>query len=213
MSNLSGFIKRLRDIMRNDAGINGDAQRDRADRLAAVFEGVCHQRGRLGMGGRELPVHHSRALPLGKLGPARKRKRDDWRQTPGLRQQHLVPNFEESASGCGHTRSQGHCPDHLCRRQQLHERRRPAAAGHPTSLMTSSWMTMRKATPSARFYETILKELQSAGSAGEFYTPRAVTDFMAQMIRPPGGGSRWPTLPCGHRRLSDQLAEGAAQAG
>ena len=27
MSNLNGFIKRLRDIMRNDAGINGDAQR------------------------------------------------------------------------------------------------------------------------------------------------------------------------------------------
>ena len=33
-------------------------------------------------------------------------------------------------------------------------------------------------------YETILKELQSAGSAGEFYTPRAVTDFMAQVIQP-----------------------------
>lgn len=33
-------------------------------------------------------------------------------------------------------------------------------------------------------YETILKELQSAGSSGEFYTPRAVTDFMAKMIRP-----------------------------
>lgn len=27
MSNLSGFVKRLRDIMRQDAGINGDAQR------------------------------------------------------------------------------------------------------------------------------------------------------------------------------------------
>ena len=27
MSNLAGFVKRLRDIMRNDAGINGDAQR------------------------------------------------------------------------------------------------------------------------------------------------------------------------------------------
>ena len=27
MANLSGFVKRLRDIMRNDAGINGDAQR------------------------------------------------------------------------------------------------------------------------------------------------------------------------------------------
>lgn len=33
-------------------------------------------------------------------------------------------------------------------------------------------------------YETILKDLQSAGNAGEFYTPRAVTDFMAQMINP-----------------------------
>ena len=30
----------------------------------------------------------------------------------------------------------------------------------------------------------ILKELQSAGSAGEFYTPRAVIDFMAEMIKP-----------------------------
>ena len=27
MGNLTGFVKRLRDIMRNDAGINGDAQR------------------------------------------------------------------------------------------------------------------------------------------------------------------------------------------
>ena len=27
MSNLSNFVKRIRDIMRNDAGINGDAQR------------------------------------------------------------------------------------------------------------------------------------------------------------------------------------------
>ncbi|WP_371246769.1 N-6 DNA methylase [Mycoplasmopsis agassizii] len=33
-------------------------------------------------------------------------------------------------------------------------------------------------------YETILKGLQSAGNAGEFYTPRAVTDFMVQMIYP-----------------------------
>lgn len=41
-------------------------------------------------------------------------------------------------------------------------------------------------------YESILKELQSAGSAGEFYTPRAVTDFMARMIQP---------------RIGEQMAE------
>lgn len=33
-------------------------------------------------------------------------------------------------------------------------------------------------------YETILKDLQSAGNAGEFYTPRAVTDFVADMLQP-----------------------------
>ena len=27
MSNVSGFVKKIRDIMRRDAGINGDAQR------------------------------------------------------------------------------------------------------------------------------------------------------------------------------------------
>ena len=31
-------------------------------------------------------------------------------------------------------------------------------------------------------YETMLKELQSAGNAGEFYTPRPVTNFMVEMI-------------------------------
>ena len=34
----------------------------------------------------------------------------------------------------------------------------------------------------AEIYETILKDLQAAGQAGEFYTPRAVTDFMAQRL-------------------------------
>lgn len=33
-------------------------------------------------------------------------------------------------------------------------------------------------------YEQILKDLQSAGNAGEFYTPRAVTRFIVQMVDP-----------------------------
>jgi len=33
-------------------------------------------------------------------------------------------------------------------------------------------------------YESILKDLQSAGNAGEYYTPRAVTQFMVDMINP-----------------------------
>jgi type I restriction enzyme M protein len=33
-------------------------------------------------------------------------------------------------------------------------------------------------------YETILKDLQSAGKSGEFYTPRAITQFITDMIHP-----------------------------
>lgn len=35
-----------------------------------------------------------------------------------------------------------------------------------------------------QIYETFLSELQSAGTLGEFYTPRAVTQFMTEMINP-----------------------------
>jgi type I restriction enzyme M protein len=33
-------------------------------------------------------------------------------------------------------------------------------------------------------YESILKDLQSAGKSGEFYTPRAITSFITEMINP-----------------------------
>jgi type I restriction enzyme M protein len=34
------------------------------------------------------------------------------------------------------------------------------------------------------FYEKLLKELQSAGAYGEFYTPRPITEFMVEMVDP-----------------------------
>ncbi len=33
-------------------------------------------------------------------------------------------------------------------------------------------------------YETVLRDLQSAGNYGEFYTPRALTEFITEMINP-----------------------------
>ena len=33
-------------------------------------------------------------------------------------------------------------------------------------------------------YEQLLNDLQSAGNAGEFYTPRAVTQFMVERVQP-----------------------------
>ena len=45
-------------------------------------------------------------------------------------------------------------------------------------------------------YETILKEMQSAGSSGEFYTPRALTEFMAEIVNPQIG-EKMADFACG----------------
>ena len=45
-------------------------------------------------------------------------------------------------------------------------------------------------------YESILKDIQSAGNAGEFYTPRAATDFIAEMLQPKLG-ERMADFACG----------------
>ncbi|MGI1837434.1 N-6 DNA methylase [Lactococcus garvieae] len=45
-------------------------------------------------------------------------------------------------------------------------------------------------------YESILKDIQSAGNAGEFYTPRATTDFVAEILQPQLG-ERMADFACG----------------
>ncbi|MDA1852082.1 class I SAM-dependent DNA methyltransferase [Bacillus cereus] len=45
-------------------------------------------------------------------------------------------------------------------------------------------------------YETILKDLQSAGNSGEYYTPRAVTEFIVEMLDPQVGES-FADFACG----------------
>ena len=45
-------------------------------------------------------------------------------------------------------------------------------------------------------YESFLKDLQSAGNSGEFYTPRSVTDFMVKVIKPKLG-ERIADFACG----------------
>lgn len=67
-------------------------------------------------------------------------------------------------------------------------------------------------------YEEILRELQSAGSSGEFYTPRAVTEFMALMIKPKLG-EKMADFACGTGgfitswlgQLSKQVTDTSAQ--
>ena len=64
----------------------------------------------------------------------------------------------------------------------------------------------------------LMRELQSAGSSGEFYTPRAVTEFMALMIKPKLG-EKMADFACGTGgfitswlgQLSKQVTDTSAQ--
>ena len=63
-------------------------------------------------------------------------------------------------------------------------------------------------------YEQVLNDLQSAGNAGEYYTPRAVTSFMAQIIGPKPGETLFDPacgtggfLTCAMQHMRDQYVK------
>ncbi len=184
MSNLSGFVKRLRDIMRNDAGINGDAQRieqiawmlflkvydakeqdwefeDEAYR--SIIPDECRWRswaaddrsGSVLTGDRLLNFVNNTLFPTLKHLPVTV-------STP-IKKAIVQTAFADANN---------YMKDGVLLRQVINV---------IDELDLSDY---EESHAFGEIYESILKELQSAGSAGEFYTPRAVTDFMAQMIRP-----------------------------
>ena len=196
MSNVSGFIKRLRDIMRNDAGINGDAQRIEQI-IWALFLKVYDVKERdwifdddsyqsiIPEGYRWSDwAHddHSGAAMTGdtlldfvnnKLFPTLK-KLDVDANTP-IRKAIVKTMFEDANQ---------YMKDGALLRQVINV---------IDELKLDDY---EESHAFGEIYETILKELQSAGSAGEFYTPRAVTDFMAMMIDPQIG-EKMADLACG----------------
>ena len=184
MCNLSGFVKRLRDIMRNDAGINGDAQRieqiawmlflkvydakeqdwewDDEDYVSIIPE-ECRWRnwavddcsGTVKTGDRLLNFVNSTLFPTLKRLPVDV-------STP-IKKAIVQTTFADANQ---------YMKDGVLLRQVINV------------IDDLDLGDYEESHAFGEIYETILKELQSAGSSGEFYTPRAVTDFMAKMINP-----------------------------
>ena len=195
MSNLSGFVKRLRDIMRNDAGINGDAQRieqiawmlflkvydakeqdweiDEDDYVSILPDGCrwshwAHDETGKGMTGEALLNFLNNTLfPTLKHLPVDA-------NTP-IKKAIVQTTFADANN---------YMKDGVPLRQVINV------------IDELDLGDYEESHAFGEIYETILKELQSAGSAGEFYTPRAVTDFMAQRIRPQIG-ERMADFACG----------------
>ncbi|MBR0090122.1 MAG: SAM-dependent DNA methyltransferase [Lachnospiraceae bacterium] len=184
MSNLSTFVKRLRDIMRNDAGINGDAQRLEQiawmlflkvydtkeqdwemaeDDYASIIPEKCRwanwahddRSGKAMTGDALLDFVNNTLFPMLKRLPVDA-------NTP-IKKAIVQTTFADANN---------YMKDGVLLRQVINV---------IDELQLGDY---EESHAFGEIYETILKELQSAGSAGEFYTPRAVTDFMAGRIKP-----------------------------
>lgn len=198
MSNLSGFIKRLRDIMRNDAGINGDAQRIEQitwmlflkvydakesdwemneDDYTSIIPNECRwinwahdDKTGVALTGDDLLdfVNNTLFPTLKNLAVTR--------ETP-IKKAIVQTVFQDANN---------YMKDGVLLRQVINV------------IDEIDFGDYNESHAFGEIYETILKELQSAGSSGEFYTPRAVTDFMAKMIEPKIGETM-ADLACGFR--------------
>ncbi|MBQ6846750.1 MAG: SAM-dependent DNA methyltransferase [Oscillospiraceae bacterium] len=196
MSNLSGFVKRLRDIMRNDAGINGDAQRIEQiawmlflkvydakeqdwewddDNYVSIIPEKCRwanwahddRSGSAMTGDSLLDFVNNTLFPTLKKLPVTA-------ETP-IKKAIVQTTFADANN---------YMKDGVLLRQVINVIDEIDLSDYEESHAFGD------------IYESILKELQSAGSAGEFYTPRAVTDFMAQMIEPKIG-EKMADFACG----------------
>ena len=198
MSNLSGFVKRVRDIMRNDAGINGDAQRIEQiawmlflkvydskeeewefdeDDYTSILPDVCRwanwahddQSGSAMTGDQLLNFVNNTLFPV--LKGQDIKDSDGNIRIPGIRVDADTP-IKKAIVQTTFADANQYMKDGVLLRQVINV---------IDELDLSDY---EESHAFGEIYETILKELQSAGSSGEFYTPRAVTDFMAQMIQP-----------------------------
>ena len=184
MSNLSTFVKRIRDIMWNDAGVNGDAQRIEQmawmlflkvydtketdweideDNYISIIPENCRWRNwaKDDKSGDAMTGDTLLSFVNNTLFPTLKNL-DVTPDTP-IKKSIVQATFEDANN---------YMKDGVLLRQIIN------------IIDELDLEDYEESHAFGEIYENILKELQSAGSSGEFYTPRAVTEFMAKMINP-----------------------------
>jgi type I restriction enzyme M protein len=182
MSNISGIVKSIQDIMRKDVGVDGDAQRigqivwmfflkifdDREEEIEFLEEDYQSPipeelrwrnwaKDPEGMTGDDLAEFIN-----GKLFPTFKDRLDTQGQE-GKRAQVVIDVFEDAYN---------YMKSGTLMRQVINK------------ICEIDFNTREDRHLFGGIYEQILKDLQSAGNAGEFYTPRAVTSFIVNRVNP-----------------------------
>ncbi len=184
MANLSGIIKSIRDIMREDKGVNGDAQR--IEQLGwLLFLKIFDDKD------QEMELLDDAYLsPI----PTEYQWRNWAADTEGITgdallefvDRQLFPALRELSRQAG---VRGANPRALLVQEVFEGNNNYMKSGTNLRKVCNKLaeIDFNSATERHLFgdlYENILRELQSAGDSGEFYTPRAVTQFMTDIINP-----------------------------
>lgn len=178
--NLSGIIKSIRDIMREDRGVNGDAQR--IEQLGWMLFLKIFDDKDIEM---ELLADNYQS-PIPSDCQWRNWAADDEGITGDTLQQfvdvRLFPTLKNLPVQDGNRRA-------LLIREVFEGNNNYMKSGINIRKVCNKLNGIDFNSSEDRhlfgdLYESILKELQSAGDSGEFYTPRAVTQFMTEMVNP-----------------------------
>ena len=231
MAMQSGFIKRIRDIMRMDAGINGDAQRieqmvwmlflkvydakeDDWELNEDNYESIIPEdlrwrnwakadsNGHAMTGDKLLNFVNNTLFPVLKGNDV---KEGDTIVYEGIKVTPDTP-IKKAIVKSTFEDANNYMKDGVYLRQVI------------DVIDEIEFDDVKESHAFGFVYEEILRELQSAGSSGEFYTPRAVTEFMALMIKPKLG-EKMADFACGTGgfitswlgQLSKQVTDTSAQ--
>ena len=179
--NLGGIIKSLRDIMRKDPGVDGDAQRV-SQMVWMIFLKVFDS-----MEEEREAEDSSYKSPL----PGKIRWRNWAADEEGLTGDDLLDFVNNTVFKelKGLALDEKPDPRGFIVKQVFEDAYNYMKSGVSMRQVINkiNQIDFTKAEDRHLFndiYETILKELQNAGSAGEFYTPRPVTQFIVDMVNP-----------------------------
>jgi type I restriction enzyme M protein len=184
MTNISGILKSIRDIMWQDTGLNGDAQR--IEQLGwMLFLKIFSDKD------RELELMDDNyKSPIPKEFHWIKEKGNWAGDDEGITgdelqafvDQKLFPALRNIDLSVGNGRA-------LIVREVFAGNNNYMKSGINirkvlNKLNELDFNIAKERHAFGEMYETILKDLQSAGKSGEYYTPRAITHFITDMINP-----------------------------
>ena len=182
MSNVSGIIKSIQDIMRKDVGVDGDAQRI-SQLVWMFFLKIFDDRE------EELEfLEDDYKSPL----PEKIRWRNWAKNSEGITgdeladfvNQELFPTLKNNLNIKGLNGKRALVVQGIFEEAYNYMKSGTLMRQVINKICEIDFNTKNDRHTFGNIYEQILKDLQSAGNAGEFYTPRAVTQFIVDRVNP-----------------------------